>query len=137
MKIVPVVLLGTVLAGCAAVSQRPVLYPNAKFKQVGESMAQRDVDECIALAHQAGASPGGSAAARSGMQGAAIGAAASAVGSLISGRNIVENAAAGAAIGGAAGAAGGAFQEGEGSPVFRNFVGRCLGERGYDVIGWK
>jgi len=23
------------------------------------------------------------------------------------------------------------------APMFRTFVGRCLGERGYEVIGWK
>ena len=125
------------LAGCAAVSQRPVLYPNAKFKQVGDSVAQKDIEECAANAERAGASAGGSQAARGGMQGAAMGAAGSAVGTLIRGGNIIEGAAAGAAVGGAAGAAGGAFQTGEGSGVYRNFVGRCLAERGYEVIGWK
>lgn len=125
------------LAGCAAVSQRPVLYPNAKLKQVGEGVAQKDIEECAANAERAGASAGGSQAARGGLQGAAMGAAGSAVGSLIRGGNVVESAAAGAAVGGAAGAAGGAFQTGEGSGVYRNFVGRCLAERGYEVIGWK
>lgn len=137
MRIVLSALIVSMLAGCAAMSQRPVLYPNARFTQVGEAAAQRDVDECMALAEKAGATSGSSSAARSGMQGAAIGAAASVVGSLIRGGNVVEDMAAGAAVGGAAGAAGGAFHDGEGSAVFRNFVARCLGERGYDVIGWK
>ena len=127
----------TVLLGCAAVQQRPVLYPNVKFKQVGEASAQRDVDDCVALAERAGATSGGGSAARGGVQGAAIGGAAAAVGSLIRGGSVFNNAAAGAAVGGTAGAVGGAFRDGEGSPVFRNFVGRCLNERGYDVIGWK
>ena len=125
------------LLGCAAVQQHPVLYPNAKLKQVGEAAAQRDIDECSALADKAGASSGGSQAMRSGVEGAAVGAATAAVGSLIRGGNLGEGAAAGAAIGGTAGAVSGAFRTGEGSPVFRNFVQRCLGERGYDVIGWK
>lgn len=125
------------LLGCAAAQQRPVLYPNVKFKQVGEASAQTDVDDCVALAERAGAASGGGSAARGGMQGAAIGGAAAAVGSLIRGGNVLNNAAAGAAVGGTAGAVGGAFRDGEGSPVFRNFVGRCLNERGYDVIGWK
>jgi hypothetical protein len=35
------------LSGCA--TQRPVLYPNAKYIQVGPEIAQRDVDDCIRL----------------------------------------------------------------------------------------
>ena len=66
-----------------------------------------------------------------------MGAAGAAVGSLISGRPILGDAARGAAIGGAAGAAGGAVAGGDGDPTFRAFVGRCLGERGYEVMGWK
>jgi hypothetical protein len=125
------------LLGCAAVEQRPVLYPNAKFKQMGESGSQKDVDECVAQAERAGASAGSSSTARTGLKGAAIGGAAAAVGSLIRGGNFVNDAAAGAAVGGTAGAVSGAFNDGGGSPVFQNFVARCLGERGYDVIGWK
>ena len=106
--------------------------------KVGEATAQRDVDECNTLAEKAGASGGsGSGAARGGMQGAAMGAAASAVGSLIRGGNVVEGAATGAAIGGAAGAAGGAFNQGDGGGALRAFVGRCMAERGYEVMGWK
>jgi len=41
------VAVGLALAGCA--SQRPVLYPNAKYNQVGPESAQRDVDDCIRL----------------------------------------------------------------------------------------
>jgi hypothetical protein len=29
------------------------------------------------------------------------------------------------------------MESGETSPVFRNFVQRCLRERGYEVIGWQ
>lgn len=132
-----IAVIAATLAGCAAVQQRPVLYPNARLKQVGDAGAQRDVDECIAMAEKAGAASGGSAAGRGAVQGAAVGGAAAAVGSLIRGRGLLESAATGAAVGGTAGAVSGAFNDGEGSPVFRNFVGRCLAERGYDVIGWK
>ncbi len=137
MKLIALAVAAVLLGGCAAVQQRPVLYPNAKLKQVGDASAQKDVDECVALAENAGATSGGSAAGRGAARGAAVGGAAAAVGGLIRGRNILGDAAAGAAVGAAAGAAGGAFNDGEGSPVFRNFVGRCLAERGYDVIGWK
>ncbi len=137
MKVLPVVIAGVLLAGCAT-TQAPVLYPNAKFKQVGDAAAQRDVDECMALADKAGASSSasGSGAARGGLQGAAMGGAAAAVGSIIRGGNIVNDTAAGAAVGGAAGAAGGAFSN-SGNSVHQNFVARCLAERGYEVIGWK
>ncbi len=131
------VVAAAVLAGCAAVSQRPVLYPNAKFKQVGDATARKDVDECVGLAEKAGASPGAGSPMRGGMHGAAVGGAAAAVGGLIRGGNILESAAAGAAVGGTAGAVSGAFSDNQGSPVFHNFVGRCLAERGYEVIGWK
>lgn len=136
-KILLAALAALLFAGCAAVQQRPVLYPNAKFNQVGDTRAQRDVDDCVALADRAGATSGSGSTMRGGVTGAAVGGAAAAVGSLIFGGNVVGDAAAGAAVGGTAGAVGGAFRDGEGSPVFRNFVARCLGERGYDVIGWK
>ena len=67
--------LAAAIAGCA--SQRPVLYPNAKYKQVGEAAARQDVDECIRLAEQAGApQDGGERAVQSGAEGAAVGGAA-------------------------------------------------------------
>ena len=37
------------LGGCAS-SQSPVLYPNAKLKQVGREQASRDIEECRKLA---------------------------------------------------------------------------------------
>jgi outer membrane murein-binding lipoprotein Lpp len=135
MRILAFVIAGALLAGCASMSD-PVLYPNAKFKQVGEAAAQRDVGDCVALAEKAGASGGSGSVLRGGAQGAAMGGAAAAVSGLIRGGNVLNDAAAGAAVGGAAGAAGGAFQD-NGNSVFRNFVGRCLAERGYEVIGWK
>lgn len=129
--------VGALLGGCAAVQTQPVLYPNAKFKQSGEAQAQRDVNDCVTLAERAGAAAGSGPIVRGGMQGAAIGGAAAAVGGLIRGGNVLNDAAAGAAIGGTAGAVSGAFQNSEGGAVYHNFVGRCLAERGYEVIGWK
>jgi outer membrane lipoprotein SlyB len=138
MRSLPVAaLLASCILGCAAMDQRPVLYPNAKLKQVGDAAAQRDIDECSALADKSGASRGSSQAMRGGVEGAAVGAATAAVGTLIGGGNLGERAAAGAAIGGTAGAVSGAFRRGEGSSVFRSFVQRCLSERGYEVIGWN
>jgi hypothetical protein len=124
-------------AGCAS-NARPVLYPNAHLKQVGDPQAQQDISECTALAESSGAEAHDAGrAARPAAQGAAVGAAVGGVGQAIRGRSIVGGALAGGAIGGAAGGVRGAFKAGEVSPIHRNFVQRCLHERGYDVIGWK
>jgi hypothetical protein len=126
----------TALAGCA--SQRPVLYPNAKYKQAGDAAARRDVDDCMRLAEQAGASHGGGErAVRSGATGAAVGGVTGAVAGAIGGRNVLDSAAAGAAVGGAAAGTHGAIRSDEPGDIHKNFVQRCLRERGYDVIGWQ
>lgn len=123
------------LAACA--TQRPVLYPNAKYNQVGPEIAQRDVDDCIRFAEQSGVShSAGGKVARSGAEGAAVGGAAGAGAGAVRG-NVGERAATGAAAGAAAAATRGAIHSGEPGSVYRGFVQRCLRERGYDVIGWQ
>ncbi|HEY3019959.1 MAG TPA: hypothetical protein VGJ32_07180, partial [Solirubrobacteraceae bacterium] len=64
---------------------------------------------------------------------AAIGA----VGGAVSGRGAGTGAAVGAATGATAGAVHGAAKQTEPSPVYKRYVDRCLGERGYAVIGWQ
>lgn len=124
------------LAACA--TQRPVLYPNAKYKQVGEQVAQRDIEECSRLAEQSGASPrGNDRIARGGASGAAVGGATGAVAGMIWGGNVVDRAAKGAAIGGTAGAVHGATRSGEPGSVYKGFMQRCLRDKGYEVIGWQ
>lgn len=125
-----------VVAGCAATSQRPVLYPNAHLKQVGDATAQSDIDDCMRLAESSGVSQSDNKIAKRGAEGAAVGASAAAVGTLIRGGSVGENAALGAAVGGTAGAVHGAFRS-DLNPTYKNFVQRCLQERGYDVIGWQ
>ena len=122
------------LAACA--TQKPVLYPNAHLKNVGDAAAQRDIDDCMRLADNAGVSKSNNRVVKSGAEGAAVGAAAASVGTLIRGGSVAEGAAAGAAVGGTAGAVRGAFHN-DGNPTYRNFVQRCLRDRGYDVIGWQ
>lgn len=124
-----------VVAGCAT-SQRPVLYPNSHLKNVGDATAQRDIGECIQLAENSGVSKSNNQVVRGGGQGAVVGGAAAAVGTLIRGGSVLEGAAVGAAVGGTAGAVHGAFRN-DTNPTYRNFVQRCLRERGYDVIGWQ
>ena len=131
------------LVGCA--SQRPVLYPNARLNQVGTSAAERDIDLCMRRAEDYVASGGRTekaveGAAVGGGTGAAVGAAAGAAGGAVVGRAGTA-AAVGAAGGGAAGVTRGLIHGLSGrhdpDPVYKNFVNRCLRERGYDPIGWR
>lgn len=125
----------TVLAACAT-TQRPVFYPNAHLKSVGDATAQREIDQCMLLADDAGVAKSNNQVVKRGAEGAAVGATAAGVGTLIRGGSVGAGAAAGAAVGGAAGAVHGAFRN-DANPTYRNFVQRCLRDRGYDVIGWQ
>jgi outer membrane lipoprotein SlyB len=129
-----ILLLILLLAGCGY--QRPVLYPNAHLKQVGETQAQTDIAECMKMADAyvkshpevkvAGSTAGGAAA------GAAVG---GAMGSVTG--HLGTGAAIGAAGGAVAGAIRGASRASSPSPTYKNFVNRCLHEKGYEPIGWE
>jgi hypothetical protein len=128
-------LLAFLVAGCAA--NRPVLYPNAHYRAVGKATADRDVQECISMATAHGATTDRTKeTARDAAAGATAGAAAGAAGGAIYG-DAAEGAAAGAAGGAAAGVAHGVVRSFEGDPIHRNFVERCLHDKGYDVVGWR
>ncbi|MES2188687.1 MAG: glycine zipper family protein [Pseudomonadota bacterium] len=134
------------LAGCAATgpnspSARPVLYPNATLNRVGAAQGQVEVDGCISRAMAAGLTPDEktNAVARRAGEGAATAGVASAVGALLTGRSsdVLRSGAIGAAVGGSAGAVSGAFHNDKPNGTYRQFVQRCLSERGFDVIGWN
>ena len=134
------------LASCAATgpgspSAKPVLYPNATLNRVGEAQGRAESDACMARALQSGltADQKTNEVGRRAGEGAATAGVASAVGALITGRSsdVLRAGAAGAAIGGSAGAVSGAFHNDRVSPVYRQFVQRCLSEKGFDVIGWN
>ena len=122
--------------GACASTQRPVLYPNAYLRSVGNAAAQRDIDQCLQLADNSGLSKSNNQVVKHGAEGAAVGTAAGSVGTLVTGGNVGAGAAAGAAIGATAGAVHGAFKS-DANPTYRNFAQRCLQDRGYDVIGWQ
>ena len=124
------------LGGCAS-SQSPVLYPNAKLKQVGREQASRDIEECRKLADDYVQSTAAKDVTKGAAVGGAAGAAIGAVGGAVSGRGAGTGAAVGAATGATAGAVHGAAKQTEPSPVYKRYVDRCLGERGYEVIGWQ
>jgi len=124
-----------VLVGCA--DKRPVLYPNAHLKQVGEEAARRDVDECIRYAQESGAEGSkGTEIAKNTAGGAAMGGAVGAATGAVLG-SLGRGTAAGAAGGAAGGLVKGIFDSDDPDPVFKNFVDRCLREKGYESIGWK
>ncbi len=121
--------------GCA--SQRPVLYPNAHYRWVGQGNADADVDRCLQLAAEHGVSPRrtervGARTVRGGAVGAATGAAVGAV----AGR-AGRGAAAGAAGGAAAGLTRAIFDSGKPDPTYRRFVEHCLEDLGYQPVGWR
>ena len=125
------------MSGCAA--PKPILYPNAHFRQVGESAAEQDIEDCSAMAKDAGASPSqgkSGQAAGSMAAGGAIGSAAGAVGGAVAGHP-----GRGAMVGAASGATGGLlrglFRKAPPSQAFKQFVIRCLQERGYEPMGWE
>jgi len=125
------------VAGCTA--PRPILYPNAHLREVGEEVADRDIDECREMAKEAGATPsqGKSGQVAGGtVAGGAVGSAAGAVGGAV-----VGHPGRGAMVGAASGATAGflrrLFRRSPPSNAYKQFVQRCLKERGYDSVGWE
>jgi len=132
-----------ILSACS--TQRPVLYPNPYLNQVGVETADLDINDCMRRADGYVSSTGGGEKILEGTAigastGAVVGGAAGAAGGAVVGRAGTA-AAVGAAGGGAAGATRGLirglFTKRAPSPVYRNFVNRCLREKGYDPIGWN
>lgn len=127
-------LLGILLTGCA--SQRPVFYPS-NAQQQSSTMTERDIDQCMAMADAADLQndPGLRVAGQAAKGGAIGGVTGAAVGAVYG--NAGRGAAAGAAGGAAHGLMRGLFGTREPEPLYKAYVNRCLGERGYDVIGWR
>ncbi len=132
-KIFLTLVIALAMEGCA--STRPVLYPNEHFKTIGSEAAERDIASCMNLAESAGANSYGSDAGQA-VTTTAGGAASGAVGGAV-----VGAAGSGSAIGAASGATAGLlqwiFSKPKRSPVFENFVNKCLQDRGYQPIGWE
>jgi len=132
-----VLIIMLLVAGCAA--PQPILYPNDHLQQVGKEVADRDIDECREMAKDAGAtaSQGKSGqVAGSTAAGGAIGSAAGAVGGAVVGHP-GRGAMVGAASGATAGFLRGLFRRSPPSNAYKQFVQRCLKERGYDPVGWE
>jgi predicted small lipoprotein YifL len=128
-------LLGLV-TGCG--TKHPVLYPDSHLAAADRTRSAADVAECEALAEDY-VSSGNAArdAAAGGGTGAAVGAATGAAAGAAWGGRAGRGAAAGAAGGATAGVLGSLLRRREPDPVYKNYVTRCLADRGYHVIGWK
>jgi outer membrane lipoprotein SlyB len=130
-------MLGAALMATGCTARRPLLYPNEQLNRVGQSAADRDIEECMRLANAYVSSSGKARdVARDTGVGGGTGAAIGAVGGAIYG-GAGRGAAAGAATGATAGLIHGLFSAGGASPIYRSYVNSCLADRGYRVIGWQ
>ena len=130
-------MLTVLLSACAG--PKPILYPNAHLKTVGQDAATQDIAECREMAEAAGAKPGEGKAgqvAGSTAVGAGVGAAGGAVGGAIFGA-AGHGSAIGAASGATIGLLRGLFSRPKPRQGYINFVNRCLKERGYEAVGWE
>ncbi|KKO18087.1 MAG: hypothetical protein L3J18_00345 [Candidatus Brocadia sp.] len=132
-----VVLLSALFITSACATKKPVLYPNDYFNKVGRDAADKDVNDCTRLAKEhVGKYGREKRIAEQTAMGAAVGAATGAAAGAVRG-----NVGMGAATGAAAGAAGGLifslFKARDPDPVLKQYIEKCLSEKGYEVIGWK
>lgn len=123
------VIIILLFVSCAS---RPVLYPNNKFKKVGQEKADKDIDLCMDDAEKYVKSSKLKQSAKSGGKGAIVGGVIGTVSGLFTG-DIIGSLAQGAAIGGAGGAAYGAVSPDQ---LRRKYVNMCLQKKHYQVVGW-
>ena len=128
--------MGIFLASCAP---KPILYPNQHYQDAGRDAADQAIEECSQMAKDAGATPsrgktGQVAGSTAG--GGAVGSAAGAVGGAVVG-HAGRGAMVGAASGATAGFLRGLFRRSPPSQAYKEFVQRCLKERGFDPVGWE
>jgi outer membrane lipoprotein SlyB len=129
MKKLATLMTLVMLGACAS---KPKLYPNETFKANGKKAAEKDVEKCMADAEEYLDSAEGKKILKGAGGGLAIGAAFGAIAGAFTGNlgsGMVRGGAVGAGVGGTAAAI---------SPdqLKRNYVNQCLGEQGYQVIGW-
>jgi uncharacterized protein YcfJ len=130
-----------VLSLTACATYRPILDENEKFIQVGETQAERDIDECMTRADAYLEKHKSERMKKEAGRGAASGAIMGGILGVVTGGGL-RSAAVGAGVGAAVGAGGGAAgvaAEDNLSPdrIKQNYVTKCLNKQQYDVIGWK
>jgi outer membrane lipoprotein SlyB len=126
------ILLFTIVLTLCACASSPQLYPNQKLQTVGKEQADKDIKQCTELAETYLKSSKGKQVAKSAGAGAIVGGAIGGAFGLLTG-NVGRGVVRGAAVGGVGGAASGAVSPDQ---LKKNFINKCLAERGYEVIGW-
>jgi outer membrane lipoprotein SlyB len=141
-------LIGVALlvASCAATgphstTARPVIYSASAPTPALQAQQQAATDDCVNRALAQGLTPDekNNETGRRAAQGAATAGVAAAVGALITGHgadSVVRAGATAAAVGGSAGAVSGAMND-RPNGTYRNYVHRCLADKGFQVIGWN
>ena len=132
-----VVFLSVLFIATSCATKRPVFYPNEYLNKVGSDVADKDTDECFQRAKEYVGKYGPERkVAEQTAVGAAVGAATGAAVGAVTG-DIGRGAASGAAGGGAGGLIFGLFKARDPDPLFRQYIEKCLGDKGYEIIGWK
>jgi len=128
-------LCAAAVTGCA--HQKPRIYPDATAQSRGPSQVQRDIAACENLAEANGVdySDGGGVTRRT-VEGGVVGGAGGAAAGAVLG-NVGRGAATGAAVGATTGFFRGLFAGERAHPTYKQFVNRCLRDKGYDPIGWS
>ena len=126
-------------ASCSA--YRPILDPHGKYKEVGKAQAEEDIDECSKEADEYLDQYKAERAAREAGRKAIIGGVIGAGSAALLGKTLrqgVISTAVGAAIGAAIGGLSVAGED-KVTPdqIKQRYMGNCLGQKGYSIIGWK
>lgn len=127
------------LMACAG--PEPILRSNSQLLFYGKEMGQETVAACETKAERAGLRHGTNRSKNAAggtiigiIGGAAVGASTGLVGGPA---GVAIGAGAGAALGGIIGFAAGTYKPLEPDRGYREFVERCLKEKGYEVSGWQ
>lgn len=132
-----IVSLFVLFIASACATKRPVLYPNEHLNKMGREAADKDIEDCFQLAKAYVGNHGAEKkVAEQTAVGAAVGAATGAAVGAVGG-DAGRGAASGAAGGAAGGLIFGLFKARDPDPLLKQYMEKCLGEKGYEVIGWK
>ena len=129
------------LSMVSCISYRPIFDPNQKYKTVGEKIAQADSDVCMKEADEYLKASKKRRIVKEGARGAGWGSIIGGIFGFLVGGNVkglAVGVASGAGIG-AVSSAGGVAAEDNLKPdvIKQRYVIRCLGNKGYEVIGWE
>ncbi len=130
------ILIALLLLACPACAKKPVLYPNEQYREAGKAKVSEDIEYCMDFADKSvGKTSRGKTSVKTGVKGGLIGGAVGLGIGIVTG-SPGSSALAGAAGGAAGGAVGGAMQDNQ-DTLYKEFVERCLKEKGYEPMGWR